>query len=51
MGSAMRTPVTVIEFGTDKIRVLHGNGDGEGGVLVTAFYCTYNHLPLIQTLV
>ena len=37
MGSAMRTPVTVIEFGTDKIRVLHGNGDGEGGVLVTAF--------------
>ncbi|MBO5202481.1 MAG: hypothetical protein J6C30_07110 [Lentisphaeria bacterium] len=37
MGSAMRTPVTVIEFGTDKIRVLHGNGDGEGGALVTSF--------------
>ncbi len=32
-----RTPVTVIEFGTDKIAVLHGQCDREGHVEVLAF--------------
>lgn len=37
MGSSSRTPITVIEFGTDKIRVLHGHSDGEGGAQISAF--------------
>lgn len=37
MGSSARVPITVIDFGTDKIRVLHGNSDGEGGAQISAF--------------
>lgn len=32
-----RTPITVIEFGTDKIAVLHGQCDREGHVEILAF--------------
>ena len=37
MGSSARVPITVIDFGTDKIRVLHGCCDGEGGAQIVAF--------------
>lgn len=37
MGNSMRAPVTVIEFGTDKIRVLHGCRAEAGEAQVVAF--------------
>lgn len=37
MASNIRTPITVIEFGTDKICVLHGRRDEAGNAEVIAF--------------